>query len=53
MPTACRCLLATDRELWGEVWVTVPLAILIVLLGSGGAFFASHELFFMIAKPFA
>lgn len=35
--------LATDRELWGEVWVTVPLAILIVLLGLGGAFFTPHE----------
>ena len=35
--------LATDRDLWSEVWVTVPLVILIVLLGLGGAFFAPIE----------
>lgn len=35
--------LATDRDLWSEVWVTVPLVILIVILGLGGAFFAPTE----------
>jgi len=35
--------LATDRELWEEVWVTVPLVILITLLGVGGAFFSPNE----------
>lgn len=35
--------LATDRELWGEVWVNVPLLILIVLLGLAGAFFTPNE----------
>ena len=35
--------LATDREYWDEVWVSVPLLILIALLGLGGAFFAPQE----------
>jgi small-conductance mechanosensitive channel len=35
--------LATDRHYWSEVWVTVPLIVLIVLLGLGGAFFAPNE----------
>lgn len=35
--------LATDAEVWDEVWVTVPLVILIVLLGLGGAFFSPSE----------
>lgn len=36
-------ILATDRDLWGEVWVNVPLVILVLLLGLGGAFFAPNE----------
>ena len=35
--------LATDRDLWSEVWVTVPLVILIVLGGLGGAYFGPRE----------
>lgn len=35
--------LASDRDYWSETWVTVPLVILVVLLGLGGAFFAPHE----------
>lgn len=35
--------LAADRDYFKEVWVTVPMVILIVLLGLGGAFFAPRE----------
>lgn len=35
--------LASDRDLWGEPWVVVPLVILIVIMGLGGAFFAPTE----------
>jgi small-conductance mechanosensitive channel len=35
--------LATDADLWSEVWVTVPLVILIVLLGMAGAVFTPTE----------
>lgn len=35
--------LAADRDLFDRVWVQVPMAILIVLLGLGGAFFAPRE----------
>lgn len=35
--------LATDREYWDEVWVTVPLLILLLLLGMAGAFFTPNE----------
>lgn len=35
--------MASDRDLFGEVWVQVPMAILIVLLGVGGAYFAPKE----------
>ena len=35
--------LASDRHYWKESWVTVPLVILVVLLGLGGAFFAPTE----------
>ena len=35
--------LATDREYWDKVWVTVPLIILVALLGLGGAFFGPNE----------
>jgi hypothetical protein len=35
--------LASDRDLWSEVWVTVPLVILVALLIAGGAFFGPTE----------
>jgi uncharacterized membrane protein len=35
--------LASERDYWSEIWVTVPLVILVVLLGLGGAFFSPQE----------
>lgn len=35
--------LATDRDLWSKVWVTIPLIILVALLALGGAFFGPNE----------
>jgi hypothetical protein len=35
--------LASDRDLWGHVWVTVPLIILVGLLALGGVFFTPTE----------
>lgn len=35
--------LASDRDYWDRPWVGVPLVILIVLLGAGGAFFGPQE----------
>jgi uncharacterized membrane protein len=35
--------LASDRDLWGEPWVVVPLVVLIVIMGLGGAFFSPTE----------
>lgn len=35
--------LASDADLFDRAWVQVPMAILIVLLGLGGAFFAPQE----------
>lgn len=35
--------LASDRDYWKQPWVTVPLVILVVLLGMGGAFFSPRE----------
>lgn len=35
--------LAADRDLFKETWVTIPMVIIIVLLGLGGAFFAPRE----------
>ncbi len=35
--------LATDRGLWGELWVAVPFVILIAILGLGGAVLAPTE----------
>lgn len=35
--------LAADRDYFSEIWVQVPMAILIILLGLGGAFFAPQE----------
>ena len=34
--------LASDRSYWSEVWVSVPLVILIVLLGVTGSYFVSR-----------
>jgi uncharacterized membrane protein len=36
--------LASDRDYWSEVWVTVPLLILIVLLGLVHGFFNPQDL---------
>jgi uncharacterized membrane protein len=35
--------LASDADVWSEVWVSVPLVILIVIGGLGGMFFAPNE----------
>jgi hypothetical protein len=35
--------LASDRDYWDQTWVTVPLVILIVIMGMGGALFAPTE----------
>ena len=35
--------LASDRDLWDRPWVSIPMVILIVLFGLGGAFFAPRE----------
>ncbi len=35
--------LAADADVFSEVWVTVPMVILVVLLGLGGAFFTPRE----------
>ena len=35
--------LASDRSYWSEVWVSVPLVILIVLLGITGAYFIPRQ----------
>ena len=35
--------LASDRDLFGEAWVIIPLVILVLLLGLGGAFFTPRE----------
>lgn len=35
--------LATDRDLWSEPWVTVPLVILLVVGGLGGGFLGPRE----------
>lgn len=35
--------LASDRDYWSEVWVTVPMIILLALLIGGGAFFSPNE----------
>jgi hypothetical protein len=35
--------LASDRDYWDQTWVTVPLVILLVLLGMGGALFTPTE----------
>ena len=35
--------LASDRHLWSQTWVTVPLVIIVVIFGFGGAFFTPRE----------
>jgi hypothetical protein len=35
--------LASDRSYWSEVWVSVPLLILIVLMGITGAYFVPRQ----------
>ncbi len=35
--------MATDRELWSEIWVTVPFLILVVLLGLTGAYLTPRQ----------
>ncbi|HEY5143841.1 MAG TPA: DUF2269 family protein [Solirubrobacteraceae bacterium] len=35
--------LASDRHLWSQTWVTVPLIIIVVIFGFGGAFFTPRE----------
>lgn len=35
--------MASDRDYFDRVWVTVPLVILIILFGLAGAFFGPHE----------
>ena len=35
--------LAADRDLFDEVWVQIPLVILVLLLALGGAFFTPRE----------
>jgi uncharacterized membrane protein len=35
--------LASDRDLWSEVWVTVPMTLLIVIFGLAGAVLAPAE----------
>jgi uncharacterized membrane protein len=40
---ACGIYLASDADAWSEVWVSVPLVILIVIGGLGGMFFAPSD----------
>ena len=35
--------LASDADAWSEVWVSVPLVILLLIGGLGGMFFAPNE----------
>jgi hypothetical protein len=35
--------MASDRSYWSEVWVSVPLVILIVLLGITGSYFVPRQ----------
>src|SRR3954452_5236012 len=35
--------MASDRDLWSEVWVTVPFVIAIILGGLGGMYFGPKE----------
>jgi hypothetical protein len=40
---ACGIYLASDADAWSEVWVSVPLVILILIGGLGGMFFAPSD----------
>ena len=35
--------LATDRDLWSEIWVTIPFLILVILLGLTGAYLTPRQ----------
>jgi uncharacterized membrane protein len=39
----CGIYLASDADVWSEVWVSVPLLILIVIGGLNGAYLAPRE----------
>jgi uncharacterized membrane protein len=39
----CGIYLASDADAWSEVWVSIPLVILIVIGGLGGMFFAPSD----------
>jgi hypothetical protein len=39
----CGIYLASDADVWSEVWVSVPLVILVVIGGLGGMFFAPND----------
>jgi uncharacterized membrane protein len=39
----CGVYLASDAHVWNEVWVSVPLLILLIIGGLGGAYFAPRE----------
>jgi len=40
---AAGAYLATDRDVWSESWVSIPLVILLILGGLGGAYFGPRE----------
>ncbi len=35
--------MATDRDLWSEIWVTIPFLILVILLGLTGAYLTPRQ----------
>ena len=39
----CGIYLASDADAWSETWVSVPLVILVLIGGLGGAFFAPND----------
>ncbi len=39
----CGIYLASDADAWSEIWVSVPLVILIIIGGLGGMFFAPSD----------
>lgn len=39
----CGIYLASDADAWSEIWVSIPLVILIVIGGLGGMFFAPSD----------
>jgi uncharacterized membrane protein len=40
---ACGIYLASDADAWSEIWVSVPLVILVLIGGLGGMFFAPSD----------